>query len=40
MMTSNYSPESLNELFEGATFSRIQGWTFVEITGVDRRNNN
>jgi hypothetical protein len=36
-MTSNYSIEKLHELFEGATFSRIQGWTFVEITGVDRR---
>jgi len=38
IMTSNYGFESLNEVFEGAVLSRLQTWTFIEITGKDRRN--
>ena len=37
IMTSNWNPEDLQEIFEDAVLSRIQTWNFIEITGNDRR---
>lgn len=37
IMTSNSTPEDLQGIFDGAILSRLQNFTFLEITGSDRR---
>lgn len=37
IMTSNWNPSRLHEVFDDAILSRLQNSTFIEMEGVDRR---